>query len=56
MKSVINDTYLTNFLVSACWEKRREVVHNGERERENGRGNTVCGSTETVNIYGIARR
>ena len=33
----------------------RGAVRNGERERESGRGNTVCGSTETVNIYGIAR-
>lgn len=31
------------------------MVCNGERERESGGGNTVCGSTETVNIYGIAR-
>lgn len=59
MKSVINDTCrISRIFLQVRAERNGEkcAVRNGERERESGRGNTVCGSTETVNIYGIAWR
>lgn len=47
--------YLTVFSwKSVLRETEKCTDRNGERERESGKGNTVCGSTETVNIYGIA--
>lgn len=37
--------------------KGKEIrwIEGGARRTEKGGGRTVCGSTETVNIYGIAR-